>query len=395
VRFFAGREHPTGVRYVVAAAVVVALGGGLAGVKVKQISSLMRMGRAMAQAGPPAEAVSTAKAMEQRWEGTLTTVGSLAPAKGVTVSSEAAGLVTAIRFESGARARQGQVLVELDTSVERAQLASATARQELTAASASRSRALIRDGVISGAQHDSDEAALKSASAEVAALRAQIARKTVRAPFAGRLGIRLVNVGQYLNPGTPVTDLQAVDLLYVDFTLPQHHLARLTTGMAVRVTLDGQPAPVTGSISAINPTLDPATRAIRLRATLGAPGSRLRPGMFARVEVRLGTTATQVVVPATAVVHAPYGDSVYVVEERRGAAGPVPARPDAAPPRIARQQFVRLGEERGDFVAVLDGVSAGQEVVAAGAFKLRNGAAVVVHDAVGPAPRLDPRPENR
>jgi membrane fusion protein, multidrug efflux system len=377
------------MRYVLAVLVVLALCGGLAGVKVLQISKLMGFGKAMAAAGPPPESVSTAVAKTEQWEGTLNAVGSLAPAKGVTVSSEAAGLVTAIKFESGAPARRGQVLVELDTGVERAQLASALARQELAARNAARARALYKEGAIPGAQLDGDVSADRAAAAEVAALRAQIARKTVRAPFDGRLGIRLVNVGQYLNAGMPVTTAQAAEAIYVDFTLPEQHLPQLATGMTVRVTTDAQREPFVGTIDAIDPTLDPATRAIKVRATLGTR-ARLRPGMFAQVEIRLGATTPRLIIPATAVVHAAYGDSVFSVEDAAA-----PARAGAPPPQLARQQFVRVGEARGDFVTVLEGLRAGQTVVSAGAFKLKNGAPVVVHNEVTPAPRLAPHPENR
>jgi membrane fusion protein, multidrug efflux system len=375
--------------------VVLALVGGLAGVKFKQVSSLMRMGRAMAQAGPPPESVATAVAAEQQWEGTLQAVGSIAPARGVTVANEAAGLVTAIRFDSGALVKRGQALVELDTAVERAQLASVAARQDLAGSSARRSRALIKAGVISGAQFDSDESSYKAATAEVAALRAQIERKTVRAPFAGRLGIRLVNVGQYLNPGTPISVLQAVDALYVDFTLPQQRLPEVAVGMPVRLALAGGQTPIGGTIAAIDPTLDAATRTIRLRATVAPPAPQLRPGMFVNVEVVLPQAVARVAIPATAVVHAAYGDSVFIVEDRQDDRGRARAGAGARPARVVRQQFVRLGEARGDFVTVLDGVSAGQELVVAGAFKLRNGAAVVVDPDVKPDPQLAPRPENR
>jgi membrane fusion protein (multidrug efflux system) len=365
------------VRYVIAIIGLLGLTAALGGLKYKQISSLIGMAKAMQASGPPPESVGTAKAVEQAWQGTLSAVGSVSAQKGVTVANEVPGVVTAIRFESGAVVKAGQVLVELDSSVERAQLASALAQRDLARTNAGRSRALVEKSALSRSQLDGDEAALKSSTAEVGALEAQIERKTVRAPFAGRLGIRAVNLGQYLNPGTAVTVLQSVDHGYVDFTLPQQRIADVAVGMPVKVGADGIAAAVDGTIAAIDPTVDATTRTIKLRATVKAP--ELRPGMFVNVTVVLPNAANRVIVPATALVHASYGDSVFVVEDGR----------------TARQQFVRAGETRGDYVAILDGVKAGQEVVTAGAFKLRNGAPVAVHNEVQPAPKLDPRPENR
>ncbi len=395
MRSFSARRHPTLVRYFLAIVGVLAVVGGLAGVKFKQISSLIHMGEAMAKAGPPPEAVATATSREDKWQGTLSAVGSVSAAKGVTVTNEIAGVVTAIRFESGTVVKQGQILVELDTSVERAQLASAVARKELAVVNAARSRTLLQEDAIARSQLDNDESALKSSNADVGALHAQIERKTIRAPFAGRLGIRSVNLGQYLNPGTPITVLQSVDGGYIDFTLPQQRLPEVAVGVPVRVSVDGSQATMDGAIAAIDPTVDLTTRTIKIRATVAKGDDRLRPGMFVNVTVVLPDTATRIVVPATAVVHASYGDSVFVVETRKDDKGNVVTGPDGHPTKQARQQFVRVGESRGDFVAILEGVTAGQEVVVAGAFKLRNGAPVMVNNDVKPNPQLAPRPENR
>jgi membrane fusion protein, multidrug efflux system len=383
------------VRYLFAILGVLVVVFGLAGVKWKQISTLISFGEAMAKSGPPPEVVGTAVSAEQNWQGTLSAVGSLSPARGVTVGNEVAGTVTAIRFESGQMVKQGQPLVELDTSVERAQLASAIARKELAITNATRSRALIEKGAIARAQVDTDESTLRGSSADVGALQAQIERKTIRAAFTGRLGIRHVNLGQYLSPGTPITELQAVDATYVDFTLPQANLGDVAVGMPVRVTIEGGGAPVDGTIAALDPTLDSGTRTIKLRAQVANPGDKLRPGMFVNVAVILPKAATRVTVPATAVIHAAYGDSVFVVEDRKDDQGKVVAGPDGKPAKLARQQFVRTGESRGDFVAIVDGVKPGQEVVIAGGFKVRNGAPVVVNNQIKLNPQLDPRPENR
>jgi membrane fusion protein (multidrug efflux system) len=280
------------------------------------------------------------------------------------------------------------VLVQLDASVEGAQLASATARRRLAESTLTRNKALVAAGTLAGSQLDADEAALKTAEADIAMLDAQIARKIVRAPFAGTLGMRTVNLGQYLNPGTPLTVLQADDAQFIDFTLPQEHLAELAVAMPVRITIDGAP-PTTldGSIAAIDPTVDPITRSIKLRATSASGVDKIRPGMFVNVSVVLPQKRDVVSVPATSIVHAAYGDSVFIVEDKPGSEG--------TPIKIVRQQFVRTGESRGDFVAIEEGVHAGQEIVVAGAFKLRNGAPVSINnDDVKLGPKLQPTPEN-
>jgi membrane fusion protein (multidrug efflux system) len=384
------------MRYVVAIAALLLLVGGLAAVKYKQIAGLMQAGKQMQKAGPPPEAVGTAVARQETWEGTLSSVGTVTAARGVAISNEVPGTVGAIRFESGNVVRAGQVLVELDTSVERAQLASLEARKELAARNVGRSRMLAQGDGIPAAQLDGDEAQLKSSTADAAALQAQIERKTLRAPFAGRLGIRTVNLGQYLNPGTPVTVLEALGSVYVDFSLPQQYLGSVSPGTAVRAGIAGERgASFTGVVAAIDPALDPASRTIKLRASVPNRGDKLRPGMFVTVEVVLGQGNRVVAIPVTAVVHASYGDSVFVVEDKKDEGG-APVRDDKGEvAKVARQQFVRLGDARGDFVAIADGVTAGQEVVSAGAFKLRNGTRIRINNSVQPPPSLVPHPENR
>jgi membrane fusion protein (multidrug efflux system) len=385
------------VRYALGTLVLIAIVSALAGTKAAQISTLIGVGKKMAQAGPPPESVATYPSQTQTWEGTLSAVGTITAAKGVALSNDAAGLVSRILFESGAVVRQGQVLVELDTSVERAQLASARARRELAHVTLGRSQALLASGSIAKAQVDSDEAQLESATRDADALEAQVSRKTVRAPFSGRLGIRLVNLGQYLNSGTPVTSLESTDTVFVDFTLPQQRLAEVKLGMAVRVTIEGAEggAPHEGAVSAVDPSIDATTRTIRVRATVPNKNDTLRPGMFANVSLVLADRGNVIAVPATAVIHASYGDSVFVIEDKKDEAGQPVLTPDGSPVKIARQQFVRLGEGRGDFVAISDGLRTGQEVVMEGAFKLRNGVSVVVNNSVRPKPEVDPHPENR
>ncbi len=384
------------MRYVFVVIGLVLVVGSLVGVKYTQISSLIGYGKKAQAAGPPPETVSTAPSREEKWEGALSSVGSITAAKGVTVSNDAPGVVSAIRFESGAVVKQGQVLVELDSRVERAQLASAVARKDLAALNVGRSRALVASAAIPKAQLDTDESLLKSSNADLGALQAQIDRKTVRAPFAGRLGIRAVNIGQYLNPGTSLTVLEAIDAVYVDFTLPQQRLAEVSVGMPVHVVVQGvEGVALDGKIAAIDPSIDSATRTIKLRATVPNTAEKLRPGMFATVSVVLPDRGTVVTIPATALVHASYGDSVYVVEDKKDDKGAPVLGADGAPAKIARQQFVRVGEARGDFVVILDGVTKGLDIVTAGAFKLRNGASVVVNNDVKQTPELAPHPTNR
>jgi membrane fusion protein, multidrug efflux system len=382
------------VRYFVVILGLFALVGGLVAIKFTQISSLIGMGKEMAKAGPPPESVGTALAESQVWEGTLSAVGSVTAARGVVVSNDSPGTVSHIYFESGAQVRQGQTLVDLDTSVERAQLASSRARVDLATLTVNRSRALVKSDTISQAQADSDESALKTSSTDANALAAQIDRKIVRAPFSGRLGIREINLGQYLNSGTRITVLEAIDTVYVDFTLPQQRLGDLKIGMPVRVSIEGtEGAPREGAIAAIDPAVDSTTRTIKVRAAVPNKEETLRPGMFANVSVVLPDQGNLVTIPVTAVVHASYGDSVFVVEDKKAdAAG---AAPGDKPAKIARQQFVRVGASRGDFVSIVDGVTAGQDIVSAGAFKLRNGSSVVVNNEVKIDPQLSPHPENR
>ena len=340
--------------------------------------------------------MSTAPAQTQTWEGTLSAVGSITAAKGVTLSNDAPGVVTRISFESGAVVHQGQVLVELDSSVERAQLASAQARRDLAQLTVTRSRALVASNSISVSQLDGDEAQLKTATTDQSALQAQIDRKVVRAPFTGRLGIRNVNIGQYLNPGTALTQLEAIDSVYVDFTLPQQRLPDIKVGLPVRVTLESdKDLTMDGIIAAVEPQVDSTTRTIKARASVPNKAEKLRPGMFAQVTIVLPARAPSVVIPATALVHATFGDSVFVIEDKKDDAGAPVAGADGKPSKVARQQFVRLGDARGDFVSVQDGVTAGQDLVVNGAFKLRNGSGVVVNNDVKLNPEVAPHPSNR
>jgi membrane fusion protein (multidrug efflux system) len=400
----AGRGISKPMRIVVAVGISLAVVGLLAGTKFAQISSLMRFGKAAQAAGPPPEAVGTSVAKSAEWESVLESVGSVAAGRGVTISNEVPGVVRAIRFDSGAKVRPGQVLVELDASVERAQLASLQARRDLATTSAARTRHLEAGGASTKAQLDADEAQLKTVSADAQALAAQIEKKTIRAPFGGKLGIRSVNLGQYLNPGTPITVLESLDAVYIDFTVPQQQVARVPVGTAVRITLPGtEPLrTLAGKIAAVDPNADSVTRAVKVRASVdddqGADkmgANELRPGMFVNVAVVLPERASVVFVPDTAIKRAPYGNSIFIVEDRKDEAGHVVSGPGGKPAKVVRQQFVRIGASRGDFVAIDEGVSAGQEVVTQGAFKLRNGAPVFVNNEIQLKPSQTPNPQNR
>jgi len=376
------------MRYLIVILGLVVLIGGLVAIKGSQIGMLIGMGEAMKKAGPPPEVVGTVVAKKQTWENTLTAVASVVSAKGVALSNDAPGVVARLRFDSGQTVKQGDVLVELDTSVERAQLASLRAKRELAEISTKRSKALATSGAVAQSQVDADESTFKSLSADAEALAAQINRKQIRAPFSGKLGMRQVNLGQYLAPGTTVALLEAEKSALIDFTLPQQDLPKLRVGMPVRALLAGSSAPLAeGEISAIDPSVDPLTRAIKVRASLPGVDDQLRPGMFLRVEVVLPEKSEVVAVPQTAIVHASYGDSVFVGEEKPG--------PDGKSRKVAQQQFVKVGTTRGDFVSVLDGLKPEQEVVTAGAFKLRNGIPLKVNNQGAPVPSLNPQPENR
>lgn len=380
------------VRYIVAILGLLLVVGSLVGIKTAQISSLIQAGEAFAKAGPPPEAVSTDVARDLSWEGTLSAVGSIAAARGVAVSNDAPGVVKKIHFESGAVAKPGQVLVELDTNVERAQLGTLQVRLKLATQNLTRTRSLFASGGVSQSQLDNDESQVEAASAELEGLKAQIERKIVRAAFAGRLGIREVNLGQYLSPGTTLTTLEALDSVYVDFTLPQQALHSLQTGQKVRIDVEAERQAAgglvtEGVIAAIDPSLNAATRSIKVRATVANKDQKLRPGMYANVSVLMPKSENIVAVPTMAVLHAPYGDSVFLLE-------PANAK-DGQGVRTVRQQFVKLGEERGDFVAVLDGVKANQELVVSGSFKLRNGAKIVINNKTKPDPQVAPKLENR
>jgi membrane fusion protein (multidrug efflux system) len=357
----------------------------LAGIKGLQIFKMVGTGKSFT---PPSETVTTAQARPESWEASLDAVGSLEAVQGVTVAAELSGKVTRLDFTPGTRVKAGSLLLQQDTSSEEAQLQAAEAQAALAKVNFERLRLLIETNAVSQAAYDDGEAKYKEAMAQADTIRATIAKKTIRAPFSGRLGIRLVNLGQILKEGEPIVSLQALDPIFINFMLPQQELARIKPGFAVRITSDALPGrTVAGRITAINPQADSATRNVRVQATAANKEERLRPGMFATVAVVLPGKNQVLAIPATAVLPAPYGDSVFVVEEHKH-------EKTGKPGLAVRQQFVRLGERRGDFVAVASGLKAGATVVSSGVFKLRNGQAVVIDNALNPKFSLNPKPDN-
>jgi membrane fusion protein (multidrug efflux system) len=335
----------------------------------------------------PPEAVTTVAARLQPWPRTLEAIGTIEAVRGVTVSADLPGVVEAILFESGQPVREGEVLVRLDARQERAQLAAAEAQRDLSAVNLERVRGLVSQGILAQAELDRATAEHKQAEAHVGEIGATIERKLIRAPFGGVLGIRQVNLGQYLAGGAPIVPLQALDPLHVDFSVPQQQVGRLRPGGEVQVSVEGvADAPASGRITAIDSVIDEATRNVRVQTTIANPEAKLRPGMFVQVQARMGEAKPLVALPASAVSYAPYGDSVFVVADLEGK--------DGVRYKGVRQQFVKLGPARGDQVAVLEGLEAGAEVVSSGAFKLRNGAAVQVNNEVRPADNPAPRPED-
>lgn len=358
-------------------AVVLILGA----IKAAQINEMSKMDHSV-----PPNSVATVEAKAVEWNPTLRSIGTLAPVEGVMISADADGTVIRIAADSGTTVQAGDLLVELDTSVETANLKAAEASAELARINLDRARELFGRNAMAKSEYDAAEAAAKQAIATVAALEAQIAKRQVRAPFAGRVGIRQVNTGQFVGRGQPLLPLQKLDPIYVNFHVPQRQLPSLSLGQAVSVSIDAFPEPFTGRLTAINAEVDPATRNISVQATLANPEEKLRAGMFARVEVMLPATGSLVVVPATAIAYASYGNSVYVVEKMK--------HPNGQEYLGVRQQFVQLGATRGDLVAVSGGLKPGEHVVSAGVFKLRHGAPVQVNNVAQPTSDPRPRPAN-
>lgn len=365
--------------------VAAALITGLGFMKFRQVKAGMA---AHAAFQPPPEAVTTIVARREQWPAGLNAIGSVVAVRGVIVSADLPGIVAKINFDSGASVKAGDVLVQLDTREERAQLASAEAQRDLADANYNRMQQLVNAGVISKMDYDQNSAGQRQATAKVGEIRATIERKTIRAPFSGVLGIRQVNLGQYLAGGSPIVQLQSLDPVYVNFSVPQQALGQLRVGQSVRAsTSDSAEDGFTGRVTAVDSVVDEATRNVQVQATFANPQHKLRPGMFVQTKLALGGSDAVITLSASSISYAPYGDSVFIVTDLKG--------PTGQAYRGVRQQFIKTGASRGDQVAVLSGVNAGDEVVTSGTFKLRNGAAVQANNSVQPSNNPSPQVEDR
>ena len=371
-------------RMIVMLAATLLIVGALGFVKFKQIQTAIAQGAAFQ---PPPEAVTTIVAREEQWPATLSQIGTVAAVHGVSVSADLPGTVERIAFDSGQSVHDGDVLALLDTRQEHAQLAAAEAQRDLARVNFDRMQGLLNERVISRAEFDRATAEQRQADARVGEIRATIDRKTIRAPFSGILGIRHVNLGQYLSGGDALVVLQSLNPIYVNFGVPQQATSQMHVGRHVRITTDElSGAEFAGRVTAIDSIVDEATRNVQVQATLANPAGTLRPGMFVQTEVTLGGASAVISLPASAISYAPYGDSIFVVTDLKSQ--------DGQTYRGVRQQFVKLGSTRGDQIAVVSGVNPGDEVVTSGVFKLRNGAAVVVNNKVRPGNNPKPTPEN-
>ena len=355
---------------------------GLGAVKVAQIQEMSSQPHVL-----PASAVSTCEARMENWQPVISSIATLAPVQGVTISADADGPVVKILVENGATVHTGALLMEIDSSVEQAQLRAAEAQLVLARLNEKRATDLLARDTISQSDFDQTIAQLNQAEGTVLALKATIEKKSVRAPFSGRAGIRLVNLGQFVSRGQALVPLQKLDLLYVNFKIPQRLLSALSIGQKVAVAVDAfQRTSFEATVTAIDSEVDASTRNFSVQASLDNPKEELRPGMFAQVAVQMPAGEPHVVLPATAIAYAPYGNSVFIVENMKGE--------DGQEFQGVRQQFVAIGATRGDLIAIASGVKPGERVVTSGVFKLRNGMAVQVNNTVQPTSDPTPHPAN-
>lgn len=364
--------------------VLVALAiGGLGFFKFKQIQGAMA---AAASFAPPPTAVTTVTVKPEKWSSTFDVIGTMAAVQGVTVSADLPGTVDKIHFESGQWVKQGDILVELDTRQEKAQLANMEAARDLAHINFGRMQQLVQQGVFAKSDYDTAVSSQKVSDAQVAEVKATIERKTIRAPFSGVLGIRQVNLGQYLSAGAAIVPLQSLDPIYVNFGVPQQDASQIKVGSVVHVTSDDVKKSYSGKVTAFDSVVNESTRNVQVQATLSNPGGKLHGGMFVRVDISTGADRQVMSIPATAINYAPYGDSVFIVTDLKD--------PKGNTYRGVKQQFVKVAGSRGDQVAIISGLNAGDEVVSSGVFKLRNGAAVVINNKVQPTNNPAPKPED-
>jgi membrane fusion protein (multidrug efflux system) len=367
---------------------LVAVGVVLGGVFGFKLFQGRMMKKYMSGQMPPAT-VTAIKAGYQAWQPALRAVGSLRAVRGVDVTSEIAGLVRSLHFKSGDQVKEGQVLVELNADADKAQLASLKAAADLSQTTYDRDKKQFEIQSVSQATLDSEAADLKSKRAQVNQQQALVDKKTIRAPFAGKLGISTVNPGQYLNPGDKIVTLQSLDSLFIDFSLPQQELSQVKKGQAVVVKTDTYPGRTfNGRIMTINPKVDPETRNFQAEALIANANHELLPGMFVTIEVRSGEVKRYLTLPQTAVAYNPYGDTVFIIQEAAKGAG-------GKPVLTVKQSFITIGEKRGDQVAILTGLMEGETVVTSGQLKLRNGSSVIIDNSVQPSNEAAPNPQDQ
>lgn len=355
-------------------AVAVVLGG----VFGFQVFKGVMIKKFMAQMASPPQTISATKAGYDEWQPKLEAVGSLRAVKGADLSLEVAGVVDAISFNSGDDVEEGALLLKLRAEDDIAKLDSLKATAELSAINYERDQKQFRIQAVSQATIDSDAANLKNAKAQVAQQQAILDKKTLKAPFTGHLGIRAVDIGQFLTAGTAIVTLQALDPIYMDFFVPQQAIAQIKMGQTVAVKIDAYAdRTFAGEISAINPRVDASSRNVQVRASLKNADHKLLPGMYATVEIPTGAPQNYITLPQTAITYSPFGDTVYVVDQKGADA-------KGEPQQIARQTFVTTGATRGDQVAIVKGVGAGDTVVTAGQIKLHNGSIVMIDNAIKP-----------
>ena len=351
------------------------------GIKAMQIMKMVSTKPPM-----PVTTVTSAPVKEEDWAPILSSVGSVSAIQGAVVSTELGGTISEILFQNGGEAKKGDVIMKLDASQEEALLRSAEAEAELARQDLERTRGLASQKVVSKAELDAAESKFNRLNAVVDQMRSNIRKKTIIAPFDGQLGIRQVNVGQMINAGQQVVSLQSLDPVYIDFALPQQHLQSLSTGLEARVRTDALPGrELIGKLTAINSVVDTVTRNVTVQATLENPDHALRPGMFIKIDIVLPEKHKALVIPGSAISYAPYGDSVFVIEKQKD-------EKTGKESQVLRQQFVRVGEARGDFVSITTGLKAGETVVGTGVFKLRNGMAVAINNDLAPKPQVNPTP---
>lgn len=352
----------------------------LAGIKAMQFSFLMEMGE---QYQPPPVKVTYATVSPQQWENRLQAVGSLEAVDGIMLTAEVQGKIERIVFTPGAHVNAGDLLVQQDTRIEAAQLRAAEAAAELADSNLARAQRMIKQNGVSISDLDTAQAQARQAAAQVEQVKALIAKKSLRAPFSGRLGVRQVSLGQDLQAGDPVVLLQKLNPILVNFFIPQRQLNQVAEGQRVRITVDDLGGlQAEGVITAINPLIDPATRNVQVQAQLDNATEQLLPGMFVGVDVILPQQQTVIAVPATALLYAPFGNSVFVIEDSENGG------------KTVRQQIVQTGATRGDFVEITRGLNGDETIVTTGAFKLINGQAVEPDNSMTPTFDLQPTPDN-